>query len=248
MANNELSGPVLVVALMKFLTETIKTPRFSYRFVLLPETIGSLTYLQENLDHLKSKVVCGFNLSCVGDNRAYSIVESRLGHCLADSALQAALIGKPNVKHYSFLERGSDERQYCAPGIDLPVAGFCRTKYHEYPEYHTSADDFGVVTEDGLQGSFEVMTSIIQAMEMGLYPKVRVMGEPQLGARGLYPTVSKKGVYSEVATRMNVLAYSDGNHSLFDLAHKLDVPLKEVLTEVGVLLDADLLETSDSPW
>ena len=248
MANNELSGPVLVVALMKFLNEIIKNPRFSYRFVLLPETIGSLTYLQENLDHLKSQVVCGFNLSCVGDDRAYSMTESRLGGCLADSALRAALIGLPNVKHHSFLERDSDERQYCAPGIDLPVVGFSRSKIGEYPEYHTSADDFDVVTEEGLQGSFDVMTSIIRAMEMGLYPKVRVLGEPHLGARGLYPIVSKKGVYSEVATRMNVLAYCDGIHSLFDIAHRLDVPLRKVLEEVGLLVEADLLETADSKW
>lgn len=247
MANNELSGPVLTVALMRYLKETIKTPRFSYRFVLLPETIGSLTYLQENLDELKDNVVCGFNLSCVGDDRAYSIINSRLGNCVADSALEAALIGLPKIKHYSFLERGSDERQYCAPGIDLPVAGFSRSKYHEYPEYHTSADNFDVVTEEGLEGSFKVMTSIIEAIEMGLYPKVRVLGEPQLGSRGLYPTMSKKGSYSEVETRKNILAYSDGNHSLFDLAKKLDVPLTEILRETSLLLSTDLLEPADSP-
>lgn len=248
MANNELSGPVLLVALIKLLREKFRNPRFSYRFVLVPETIGSLTYLQKNLPHLKTQMICGFNLSCVGDNRGYSHVASRLGNCLADSALEAALVGKKNVNRYSFLERGSDERQYCAPGIDLPVSGFCRTKYGEYPEYHTSADDFSVVNEKGLQGSIEVMASIIRAMELGLYPKVRVLGEPQLGTRGLYPNLSKKGVYSEVRVRMDILAYADGHHSLFDLAIKLAVPLEKILEEVELLAEAELLESSDSRW
>jgi len=210
MANNELSGPVLSAALMQFVKNEIKAPRFSYRFALVPETIGSLTYLQENLAHLKRHVVCGFVLSCVGDERAYSHVESRMGNSLADKALQAAFVGLPNVKRYSFLDRGSDERQYCAPGVDLPVAGFCRSKYGEYPEYHTSADNFDVVTEEGLAGSYAVMTAIIRAFEIGLYPKVRVLGEPQLGKRDLYPTTSQKGSHSDIRTRMNVLAYSDG--------------------------------------
>lgn len=248
MANNELSGPVVCAALMKFVKNEIKAPRFSYRFALVPETIGSLTYLQENLDHLKSHVVCGFVLSCVGDERAYSHVESRMGNSLADRALEAAFVGLPNVKRYSFLERGSDERQYCAPGIDLPVAGFCRSKYGEYPEYHTSADNFDVVTEEGLAGSYSVMTTIIRAFEIGLYPKVLVLGEPQLGKRELYPTTSQKGSYRDIRTRMDVLAFSDGQHSIFDIALKIQAPLTDVISEIEILKGHDLVETGDSQW
>lgn len=248
MANNELSGPVLSAALMQFVKNEIKAPRFSYRFALVPETIGSLTYLQENLAHLKRHVVCGFVLSCVGDERAYSHVESRMGNSLADKALQAAFVGLPNVKRYSFLDRGSDERQYCAPGVDLPVAGFCRSKYGEYPEYHTSADNFDVVTEEGLAGSYAVMTAIIRAFEIGLYPKVRVLGEPQLGKRDLYPTTSQKGSHSDIRTRMNVLAYSDGQHSIFDIVLKIQAPLIDVISEIEILQGHGLLETGDSPW
>lgn len=246
MANNELSGPVLLSALLKFVKDHIPQPKFSYRFILVPETIGSVAYMSRNLEQMQQRVACAFNLSCVGDERAYSHVQSRYGETIADIALQSALIGKDNVKTYSFLERGSDERQYCAPGIDLPLCGFCRSKYGEYPEYHTDADNFDVVTQEGLDGAFQVMTTIIKAFELGLYPTVAVQGEPQLGKRGLYPTISQKGSYSAIRARMDVLAYADGSNSLFDIANRISVPLDVVLEEVEVMLEHGLIAVSDT--
>ena len=189
MANNELSGPVLSSALIQYIKTKYPNPQYTYRFVFAPETIGSIIYLSEHIQPLKENVICGFNLSCVGDERAYSYIESRMGNTLADSALQAAMIDLDNVKKYSFLDRGSDERQYCSPGVDLPFCGFCRTKYGEFPEYHTSADNFDVVTSEGLEGSFNVMKSIIDAFEVRLFPKVSAFCEPQLGKYDLYPTL-----------------------------------------------------------
>ena len=197
--------------------------------------------LSEHLAHLKEKVVCGFNLSCVGDNRAYSHVQSRLGQNLADQALQASLIGLDNVVRYSFLERGSDERQYCAPGVDLPICGFSRSKYGEYPEYHTSADNFDVVTESGLNGSFDVMKSIIDSFELGLIPKNNIKCEPQLGKRNLYPTISQKGANPDLNTRMDFLAYTDGNHSLFDISIKIKKNLGLVVSEAILLKNNNLI-------
>lgn len=247
MANNELSGPVLTTALMKFVKDNFPKPKFSYRFILVPETIGSLAYMSRNLETMKSRVICGFNLSCVGDERSFSHVQSRYGNNLADRALRSALIGRENVKTYSFLERGSDERQYCAPGIDLPVAGFCRTKYGEYPEYHTNADNFDVVTAEGLQGSFDVMTEVIRAFEIGLIPRVTIKGEPQLGKRGLYPTISHKGTCSAIRTRMDFLAYADGSNCLFEIAEIIGAPLKYVLEEASLMHENDLVSfTSES--
>lgn len=241
MANNELSGPVLASALMRFVKDSFPRPKFSYRFILVPETIGSLAYMSRNLETMKSRVICGFNLSCVGDERPFSHVQSRYGNNLADRALRSALIGRENVKTYSFLERGSDERQYCAPGIDLPVAGFCRSKYGEYPEYHTNADNFDVVTEEGLQGAFDVISEVIRAFEIGLVPHVTIKGEPQLGKRGLYPTISQKGTHSAIRTRMDFLAYADGSNSLFQIAEIIGVPLKYVLEEASLMLEHDLV-------
>ena len=241
MANNELSGPVLSTALAQYIKLKYPDNKYTYRFVFVPETIGSVTYLSEHLAHLKEKVVCGFNLSCVGDDRAYSYVRSRLGQSLADQALQAALIGLDNVVSYSFLERGSDERQYCAPGVDLPICGFSRSKYGEYPEYHTSADNFDVVTESGLKGSFDVMKSIIDSFELGLTPKNDIKCEPQLGKRNLYPTISQKGANSDLNTRMDFLAYADGNHSLFDIAIKINKNLKSIVQEATLLKKHNLI-------
>ncbi|UFI05713.1 DUF4910 domain-containing protein [Roseibium aggregatum] len=246
MANNELSGPVLLSALLKFVKDHFPQPKFSYRFILVPETIGSLAYMSRNLKQMQQRIECGFNLSCVGDERGFSHVQSRYADTIADVALKSALIGKDNVKTYSFLQRGSDERQYGAPGIALPICGFCRSKYGEYPEYHTDADNFDVVTQKGLEGSFKVMTTIIKAFEMGLYPTIAVKGEPQLGKRGLYPTISQKGSYSAIRARMDVLAYADGSNSLFDIANHISVPLEIVLDEAELMLEHGLITVSDT--
>jgi aminopeptidase-like protein len=166
-----------------------------------------------------------------------------MGNTLADSALQAAMIDLDNVKKYSFLDRGSDERQYCAPGVDLPFCGFCRTKYGEFPEYHTSADNFDVVTAEGLEGSFSVMTSIIDAFEIGLLPQVNIKCEPQLGKRGLYSTLSQKGSVDNF--HLDFIAYADGNHSLFDISNKIRKGLDSVVREAKILRDNNIITLKD---
>ena len=241
MANNELSGPVLASALIRYIKAEFNNPKYTYRFVFVPETIGSITYINQHLDNLQKNVICGFNLSCVGDNRAYRHIESRMGNNLADNALQSALINLDNVVKYSFLERGSDERQYCAPGVDLPLCGFCRTKYGEYEEYHTSADNFDVVTADGLDGAFDVMRNIINSFEVNLFPKINVKCEPQLGKRGLRNNVSRKGYVEDLSLRSNFIAYADGKHSLFDIAIKIKKNIKLVIIEAKKLEKHGLL-------
>lgn len=248
MANNELSGPVLLNALMRYVKRQYPESKYSYRFVLLPETIGSIAYLSRFHSILKERVHCGFNLSCTGDERSFSHVQSRFGDNLADLALQSALRGRSNVKTYSFLKRGSDERQYCAPGIDLPVCTFCRSKYGEYPEYHTNADDFKVVTAEGLRGAFEVMRNIVDAFELAERPVSRVLGEPQLGKRGLYPTISMKGSTDDaLKRRMDFLAYADGDHTIFDIVNRIDEPLGQLVAEFITLSNAGLIEDAATP-
>ena len=240
MANNECSGPVVLAALARYV-QNIPKRRYTYRFVLNPETIGSITYLSKNYKHLQEKLEAGIVLSCVGDDRAYSMVHSRYGDTMADKSLMNILRGRENFKEYSFLHRGSDERQYNAPGIDLPVVGFCRSKYGEYPEYHTSADDMGLISPSGLQGSYEAMTEWIQAMEHNRKYKTTVLCEPQLGKRGLYPTISKKDNYDGIAAMTNFIAYADGRNDLVDISERIGVsvavliPIAEKLKKAGLL-------------
>ena len=137
---------------------------------------------------------------------------------------------------------GSDERQYCAPGIDLPLSTFCRSKFGEYDEYHSSKDNFDLVTEEGLAGSFRVMKSIIRALEFGIYPKVNVFCEPQLGKRGLYPNTSK--LYKDkhpAKLRMDIISYSDGKLSIFDIAKVLKTNLSLILDELLILAPENLI-------
>lgn len=241
MANNELSGPVLAIQIMKWLKTFDR--ELSYRLVIVPETIGSIAYLSKNLSLLKKNVIAGFVLSCVGDDRAYSYIESREANTLADKVMQNVLqFVEAKYKRYSFLERGSDERQYNAPGVDLPVCGFCRSKYGEYPEYHTSADNMSLISEEGLQGAYEVMRQVIMALEYNKYYVINCLCEPQLGKRGLYPTVSRKGIYAEVKKLTNFIAYADGHRDIIDISNKIGVPVCELIDNVKKLKESGLLD------
>ncbi len=245
MANNECSGPALAICLADWLMHR-KERYFTYRIVFVPETIGSICYLCRHKDELKKRVRAGFNLSCVGDNRNYSMIESRYGNTLSDRVLKKVLQEHcGNFSTYSFLERGSDERQYNAPGIDLPVVGFCRSKYGEYPEYHTSADNMELVSPEGFQGSFAVMTKVVEVLEYNRRYRVNVFCEPQLGKRGLYPTVSQKGSYDMVYDMKNLIAYADGTNDLLAISDRIGCPMGRLIEIVKKLTEHGLLNIEE---
>lgn len=244
MANNECSGPALLTELVQYVN-SMKKRKYTYRFLLNPETIGSITYLSKTCRHLKKHLAAGVVLSCVGDDGDYSLIHTRYGDTITDRSLANIMRSRRGFREYSFLARGSDERQYNAPGIDLPVAGVCRTKYGAFPEYHTSADHMGFISSAGLQGSYEAMTEWIQAMEHNETYRVAVLCEPQLGKRGLYPTISQKGSYDEVSAMVNFIAYADGRNDLFDISERIGVPVRRLIPIVEKLLANGLITQAD---
>jgi len=241
-ANNELSGPTVATYLAKWLSDT-KERYYTYRFVFIPETIGSITYLSKNYTHLKKKVIAGFNISCVGDDRSYSYLPSRNGNTISDKVAKHVLKWiEPNYKIYSWLDRGSDERQYCAPGIDLPIASILRSKYGQYPEYHTSLDDLdNVVTPKGLDGGYWALRRALELIEKNKFYKTKFFCEPQMSKRGLYPGLSTKNKAQQVREIMNILSFCDGEHSLLDIAEKINVPAWQLYEIVEKLILEDLI-------
>lgn len=242
MANNELSGPVVTTALARWIS-SLSRRRYTYRFLYLPETIGSLTYLSRNLDHLQRHVRAGWVVTCIGDERTYSYVPSRYATTLADRVSQRVIRDlQLECVRYTFLDRGSDERQYCAPGIDLPVASLMRSKYGTYAEYHTSQDDLTFVTPAGLQGGLDMLAQAVRILEVNGTWKATVPGEPQMGKRGLYPTISTRTSGASVRDLMNVLAYLDGTNDLIDLADICGLSVNEVASHIERLQEAGLVE------
>lgn len=246
MANNELSGPIVINGILDYIKKQYPNPKYSYRFVLVPETIGSIIYINKNENDLKKNVICGFNLTCVGDERGYTFIQTPYNNSISDNALRAALIGKNNVKELSYLNRGSDERQYCSPGIDLPICTFSRSKFCDYPEYHTSADNLSIISEKGLKDSLEVMKSIVDSFEISLKPKCKIKCEPQLGKRNLYPNISDKNSgWSEgkhpAKLRLDLLAYCNGENNIFEIGKILNKPLNKILDELRLLKTQNII-------
>ena len=189
LANNELSGPVVATALARWIKK-LKNKKYTYRIVFIPETIGSIVYLSKNLKKLKKNIIAGYNITCVGDDRCYSYLPSRNGKTLSDKvALHVLKHTDPEFKRYTWLDRGGDERQYCAPGVDLPIASITRSKFGEYSEYHTSMDNLELVTPTGLEGGYIILRKVLEIIEQNISLKTTMYGEPQLSKRNLYPSM-----------------------------------------------------------
>jgi len=242
MANNELSGPLVSIALAKYFM-SCNFLKNTLRFVFIPETIGSITYLSRNLPRLKKNVIAGYNLSCIGDERQYSFLPTKYGNTVSDkAALKAFNDLRIKPVRYSFLQRGSDERQYNSPGIDLPIASLSRTKYGEYPEYHTSLDNFNVVTKKGLQGGINVVKKAINIIMKNCTPKYQVLAEPQMGRRGLYPTLSVKKKDKVSRNFMNFLQFADGTNDLIDISNYIKLSFDETFEIFEVLKNKKLIK------
>jgi len=242
MANNELSGPVLTTFLAKSIMDRPKR-RYSYRIVVVPETIGAITYISRHLQTLKDNVAAGYVLTCVGGPSGPTYGLSRQGNSLADRvALNTLAHCGEDYRVLPWIERASDERQYGAPGVDLPVGSLMRSRYFDYPEYHTSLDDLSLVTPAQMAASFALYNEMIDALEANRTWRVTTLCEPQLGKRGLYPSLGGQHDINKQMFVMNALiGYCDGSRDLVAIADLHNRPVRDFVEAVALLAENGLL-------
>lgn len=263
MANNELSGPVVATFLAKALLQggggclaTAKNTqicgvnfdfserKFNYRFIFIPETIGSIVYLSQHLKHLQKRVKAGFALSCCADDNAYTLLHSPKANTLADKIGLHTLQNKTNFKAWDFTFRGSDERQYCSPRVNLPVVSIQRTCFSDEcyvkTRYHTSLDDLSYVSANGFGSTLKAMCEIISNLEINAIYKNTIICEPYLSKRNLYPTLSTaKPAIEQI---INFLAFCDENNDVIDIANKLKIQAYELKECINALLKHKLIK------
>lgn len=255
LANNELSGPLVLLGLYDRISRWPRR-RFTYRFLLNPETIGSLCYLHRHSSHLQQKLISGIVLTCLGGPaQNLSFKMSRRGDSLVDRTINYlhAKEGYPIEIRPFDPTGGSDERQYCSPGFNLPVGQLARTVYGQYPGYHNSLDTKEFMGISNLVRSIDEVEEILQSMEAGShYVNLKPFGEPQLGRRDLYPNMNSaltRSKSSDVVMDarqflnrlLTVLNYSDGLHDMMDIASRCGCKLSELSPVVGKLEEAGLL-------
>ena len=245
LCNDNLSGPVLVVFLVKYLMmmNNIRKLKYTYRFLFIPETIGSITWLFLN-EKDTPKIKYGLVATCLGDPGKFTYKKSRIGNALIDKIAEKVLIdsGIP-FEIVDFFPSGSDERQFCSPGFNLPIGSLMRTPYGRFAEYHTSADNLDFVRSEYLADSIMKYISIIFIIEnntsyLNLNPKC----EPQLGKRGLYGSIgSQKKEKNEELAMLWILNLSDGNNSLLDISFRSKISFKQIKNVADILVENNLL-------
>jgi aminopeptidase-like protein len=245
MAINELSGPLVQTMVYRYLLQK-KDLKYSYRFLYVPETIGSLLYLSQHGDQLKQRVAAGYVVTCVGHGEAFTYKKSKRANTLADKA--AIHVLKQSGKPYKVVDWdpfGSDERQYCSQGFKLPVGSLMRTMYGEYPEYHTSLDNRSLLSEEVLLDTIQMYIDIIETLEANeAYECTHIHGEPKLDKRGLYPFTGgtrTKAEQNRIDAITTLIAFSDGSNDLIDIAEKLNVMGKDLRKSAELLESHGLL-------
>jgi aminopeptidase-like protein len=239
LANDNLSGISLATALAKRLSDL--SLRYSYRFLFIPGTIGSITWLALN-EEKSSRIKHGLVLSCVGDAGAFTYKKSRRGRAEIDRVVQHVLTSVPH-RIIDFIPYGYDERQYCSPGFNLAVGCLMRSQNGTFPEYHTSADNLDFIQPRFLGESFAKVLSVIGVLERNrVWVNQNPKCEPRLGPRGLYPSVGGRGAGPDQLALLWVLNLSDGEHDLLSIAERSGIPFDEIAFAADALQGCGLLK------
>lgn len=245
MANNELSGP-LVLAFLYRAIAALPNRRYTYRFLLAPETIGAITYLSIHGMDMKERTEAGCVITCAGTDSPPVYKRSRQGNSLTDRAAEQVL--KHSGKIYridEFEPAGSDERQFCSPGYNLPVGSLMRSRYWDYPEYHTSLDNKSLISFEAMTETVNLYLDLVKTIELNeTLVNTVLYGEPQLGKRGLYPSLAgAQTMPPELMLRLRLLNFMDGSRSLLEFAEKYGYALPAIENEIITLKNSGLLKS-----
>jgi aminopeptidase-like protein len=241
LANDNLSGLTVATTLAELLTG--QDLRYSYRFLFIPGTIGAITWLARNRK-TAGRIRHGFVLTGIGDAGGFHYKKSRRGDAEIDQAATHILrhAGEP-WEVVEFSPYGYDERQYCSPGFNLPVGCLMRSVWGTYPEYHTSADNLDFIQAMKLAQSLRVCAGMVELLEHNRsYRNLSPYCEPQLGKRGLYRSTGGQSIDLEIKARLWVLNFSDGQHSLLDIAERSGIPFPAIHDAAELLAESGLLE------
>jgi aminopeptidase-like protein len=245
LCNDNLAGIAMATALARYLSN--QQMRYSYRFLFIPGTIGPIAWMSIN-ESLVHRIKHGLVVACVGDGGNFHYKKSRRGNAEIDRMAENVLRHSGfNYHLIEFFPFGYDERQYCSPGINLPVGCLMRTPHGEYAEYHTSADNLDLVKPQFIQESFDIYLSIIHGLEAnGVYINQQPKGEPQLGKRGLYSAIGGDADSKNMQMAMLwVLNLSDGNHCLLDISERSGIDFKNIRHIAEILESHGLLKAKE---
>ena len=244
MANNELSGPLALAFLYKELSK-LEVRKYTYRFILAPETIGIIAFLDQHGAYLKSKIKAGYVITCCGDAGKITFQLSKRTNTIADNMMQHFLQTKyKNSQVRDFRVGGSDERQYCSPGFNFPVGTIMRTPYKIYPAYHTSLDDKSVIDFTALKEIINLLVDICKGMEMNesIEPG-QLYGEPMLGKRNLYPDKGGAGIMSEdLMFLLSIITMSEMQHTPLEIANRLEANILDLSNALKIALREGLVK------
>lgn len=243
MANNELSGPLTLAFLYRAL-EKMKNRKYSYRFIIAPETIGAICNLHQNKEALLKNVKAGYIFTCCGDDGPLTYKSTRADETRINKITNHVL--KHSGEEYRirpFDPLGSDERQYASPGFNLPVGVMMRTPYSEYPEYHTSLDNKNLMDFEKMETLITLMVNMVKAFEMNSnYENKIKYCEPFLGKRNLYEELSTERSHSDtIKMRMRLLNFLDGTRDLVDVCDRYGYYILDLQEEVTQLIEHQLI-------
>jgi aminopeptidase-like protein len=240
LANDNLSGLAVATALAEFLAG--RDLRYSYRFLFIPGTIGAITWLARNRENVE-RIRHGLVLTGIGDASGFHYKKSRRGDAEIDQAAAHVLRHHgESPKILEFSPYGYDERQYCSPGFNLPVGCLMRSVWGTFPEYHTSADDLEFIRPAQLAASLRVCAALLDVLEGNRrYKSLNPFCEPQLGKRNLYRSSGGEAIGEEINARLWVLNFSDGEHSLLDIAERSGLTFATIRDAAELLHQSGLL-------